>query len=520
LTNFLDLGYRPTPFNAQRPDLMGQFVTVAAYLVGGTRVIGQTVGGPTLARNDDNFKRDEVKTSFTYFASFLRAEHEFKAGFGYDKNGEDLDRISNGWGDVRYQTSKATCTLSGSLPTVPAPCFTSAYVSAQPAQRSTGKVYGIFLQDRMTIGARLSVMVGLLANRDEYIAGASVAGPEVNLLTFGFGDELQPRVGVSYVTDAKAKDKVYANYGRYYNTDNKALARNASPYRLFTTRARFDLNGNLIGEIPDPATTGKVLLPNIKPQYTDEFIAGYARPIAGTWSAELWGMYRRTRNMIDDFPTVDVNTANPKSYVYGNLDNAKRRYRSLTLEVNRAYANNWSATLSYTLSRLDGNWDLDSFVDSRNYNSSSLQDGPGFYVEDPNRDGILAGDRTHVLKLFGSYQIIPNATLGGYLRVQSGQPYEAHGFGDYAGSSLYLEKAGSRRTPTWTNFDLLASYAIPIQVITLRLEGRLLNVFNSQPALTVDNRQLLVGNAVNPNFETPTSYATPRRFNLTAVISF
>jgi hypothetical protein len=146
--------------------------------------------------------------------------------------------------------------------------------------------------------------------------------------------------------------------------------------------------------------------------------------------------------------------------------------------------------------------------------------GPGYYVEDPNRDGILAGDRKHVLKLFGSYQIIRNATLGGYLRIQSGQPYEARGFGDYAGSNLYIEKAGSRRTPTWTNFDLLASYAVPIQIVTVRLEGRVLNVFNSQPALTVDNRQLLVGQVVNPNFETPTSFATPRRFSLTAVISF
>lgn len=520
MTNFVDLGYRPLPFNAQHPDLMGQFVTVAPYLVGGTRVVGQTVGSTTTAKNDDNFKRDEVKASFTYYASFLKVEHEFKAGFGYDKNGEDLDRVSNGWGTVRYQTSKNTCTLNNAIPAVPAPCFTAAYVSSQPTQKSTGKLYGIFLQDRMAIGERLSVLVGLLANRDEYIAGASVAGPEVNLLTFNFGDELQPRIGVSYVIDTKAKDKAYVNYGRYYNSDNKALARNASPYRIFSTNARFDLNGNFIGEIPDPATTGKVLLTNIKPQYTDEFIAGYARPITGTLSAEIWGMYRRTRNMIDDFPTIDVNTSNPKSYVYGNLTNAKRRYRSLTLEINRAYANNWSGTLSYTLSRLDGNWDLDSFGDSRNYNSSSLQDGPGFYVEDPNRDGILAGDHTHVLKLYGSYQVIRNATLGGYLRIQSGQPYEARGFGDYAGSNLFIERSGSRRTPTWTNFDLLASYAIPIQFLAVRLEGRLLNVFNTQTVLTVDNRKLLSGQAVNPNFETPTSFANPRRFNLTAVISF
>jgi hypothetical protein len=512
------LGYKPT-FNAARPDLVGQFVTTPNLLVGGTSIPGQTVGGTDLAKNDDNFRRDEIRATFTFYTRLGKSDHEIKVGGGYDKNGETLDRVANGWGGVRYVTTQAGCNLAPFV--VTAPCFTASYVSQQGPQESTGKLYSLFVQDKVSFGNRLTLMLGLLFNQDEYIAGVPKTGGEVNLLTFHLGDEVQPRLGFTFVTDQKVNDKIHGSYARYYNVDNKAFARNASPYRIFTTNARFTTDGVLIGEVPAADTTGKVIGPGIKPTYTDEFILGYARPITGRWSAEIWGQYRSMRDMFDDFPTVNVNTASPSAYIYGNLDNARRRYRALTLEITKAYADNWYAYASYTLSRLEGNWDLDSFGDSRNYNSSSLEDGPGYYVEDPNRNGILAGDRTHILKVFGSYTLFKAATVGGYLRVQSGMPYEAHGFGDYAGSNLYIEPAGSRRTPTWTNFDLLASYQFGIvDPVSIRLEGRVLNLFNTQTTLTVDNRQVLSGQVPNPAFEAPTSFAAPRRFILTAYVNF
>lgn len=517
-TPLVDLGYKPT-FDAAHPDRMGQFTTTPAFLVGGTQVAGQVVGAGSFAKNDDNFRRDQVKLTFSHYLKLGPTDHELKAGFGYDENGEVLDRVANGWGSVGYSTSAATCSLGGAIPASKAPCFTANYVSAQGPQKSKGRLWSIFLQDRITFGNRLSVMLGVLANRDDYIAGIPATGGEYPVLSFSFGDQIQPRIGVAFVPDLKVNDKVYGNYGRYYNSDNKALARNGSRYRIFSTNARFDVNGNFVGEVPASAEVNKVILPGVKPQYTDEFILGYARPLFGKIAVEIWGQYRNTKNMFDDFPTTGVNTANPGNYVYGNLDNARRRYRALTLEFTKNLSDNWYANVSYTLSRLEGNWDLDSFGDSRNYNSSSLQDGPGFYVEDPNRDGILAGDRTHIFKFFGSYTMF-GVTAGGYLRVQSGTPYEARGFGDYAGNNLYIEPAGSRRTTTWTNFDLLLSYQIPLEVLGVRLEARVFNVFNSQPALTLDNRFVLANQVPNAGFETPTSFATPRRFSLTAYVTF
>jgi len=81
--------------------------------------------------------------------------------------------------------------------------------------------------------------------------------------------------------------------------------------------------------------------------------------------------------------------------------------------------------------------------------------------------------------------------------------------------------------PAWTNFDLSVSQDIPIGPST-RIEGRVLNLFNSQPPLTVDQDACVdtctslpvdPGNA-NPNFGKPTSYAQPRRFFVSAILSF
>jgi len=190
--------------------------------------------------------------------------------------------------------------------------------------------------------------------------------------------------------------------------------------------------------------------------------------------------------------------------------------------VRKAFGSNWTADVSYTLSRLTGNWDLD-YATQLFYTSSYIEDGPSLYVETPNRNGTLIGNRTHVGKIFANYTFPTRTVVGGYLRVQSGRPWEAREFDPVYGTDYqYAEKAGSRTLPTWTNFDLLVSQDIPIGPTNLRIEGRLLNVFNSQPALTVDQDLFLNDNNTgdNPNFGHGTSFAPPRRFAISGIFSF
>jgi Carboxypeptidase regulatory-like domain len=552
LSPYNNLGYKP-PFDPTAPYNMGYFVTGTGagqtYIFPPATAVGQGIGGNSLAQNNQNYFRDEGRIEASYFGNFLGATHNIKAGVTYSANLEELTRLENGWGAI-------TVTTSGNCGTVK-PCYRARGYPLQPAQKSRARTWGLYLQDQATWN-RLTLNVGVLVNRDQYIPNDNqeftfIKGdfhtPNSQLvdcsqtggmapclyqdrLTIGFGKQWQPRVGAAYEIDPSVHDKAYVNFARYDNLDNQSIARAAAPQRIYREDNYIDPNtGDVIRTVVQANNTGKKVLPNINPTYTDEYIAGYARPLPGGWSAEVWGMYRKTQDVIEDFAATGNNFTdlNPGNFRYGNIP-GKRYYRAATIEVKKAYGSNWTMDLSYTLSRLTGNWDLD-YATELFYASSYIEDGPGLRVEDPNRSGILTGDHTHVAKLFGSYSFPTNTTVGGYLRFQSGAAWEAHGFDPVYGTDyLYLEKAGSRRLPSWTNFDFLVSQTIPISGnLGVRLEARVLNVFNTQTVLAVyhdfylDDANTIPNTAANGSlhpFGSPLAYAPPRRFVLTGTLTF
>jgi hypothetical protein len=355
------------------------------------------------------------------------------------------------------------------------------------------------------------------------------------------GSEVQPRLGVSYALRKEAGDKAYVNWGRYYNMDQMSSSRSLAPRRIYQREARYNaITGALISDLPRPSTTSKLIDPDLEPTYNDEWVAGYATPFAQHWNADVFYIYRNTTQFIEDVPSV-YPSGGP--YAAGNLPcglwlscqnaDAERKYQSFTAEVSRRLANRWSTSISYTWSRFEGNFDLD--YSSANFNTSSfIQDGPGTFVEDQYRYGPLRQDRPHVFKAFGNYAIIEPFTVGGYLRVQSGTPWNARGQDSQGGAALYyLEPAGSHRNPTWTNFDLLASYRLNFaERVRLVFEGRVFNLFDNQEQTSTDSVKytdyaslstapyIAPGTIPNSFYGTGNAYAPGRRFVLTARLDF
>ena len=546
----VDLGYQPT-FNPAAPYLSGSFTT---SITGGVNFVfppagdvNQVIGASPNGVNVQDFIRDEYRLTSTFLANFLGATHDIRVGATYSQNEEDLLRVGNGWGSIIATTSS----LCG--PAAARPCFRARYNPQQPEQVSKAETWGIFVQDQMTWN-RFTLNIGVLANRDEFIpqggsfvllrgdytipnasiptcADAPSGAPACTYLdtkTFDFEDQIQPRVGIAYEVDPRAHDRLYANYARYSNMDNQSFARSAAPIRLFRRDAYFDrTTGALITEVVRSNQVGKRVLEDIDATKTDEIIFGYSRPLGGGWAAEVWGMYRYTDDIIEDFPGFNANqpffgTGGIGDFRYGNVP-GHRRYRAATVELRKAYSDKWTLDVSYTLSDLEGNWDLDGTGVAVFYSSSYINDGPGLHVEDELRNGTLAGDRTHVAKLFASYELFTNTTIGGYLRHQSGRPWEARGFDPANGVALmYLEPAGSRRLESWTNVDLQITQRIPLGPVEIMAGARVGNLFNSQPALSVDQTKFsdLANTVANPNFGKPTLYAAPRRVTLVAGVTF
>ena len=521
-----DLGFKPT-FNVNDLANMGQYTDTS----GAFNVIR---GAHNLASDQADYKRDEFRATLTQFFDMAATSHQFKAGFGIEQGTEVLERHSNGWGTLVLTAAGGTQVQA-------------TYYPEQPAQVSPGKTYSIFVQDDITIGSRFVINAGVLVNRDEF---SQELAEKNTFLTFDFADEIQPRIGANYQLRKGAGDKVYGNWGRYYNMDQKSSSRSLAPQRLFFHDAFFDrATGALISDAPRASTTGKQINPGLKPTYTDEWLVGYATPLVANWSVDIFYLNRESFDFLEDIPTALPATG---PFRAAQLDGAERKYRALTIELGRRLANNWSMTASYAWSRLEGNFDLDYAASAVFNTSSAIQDGPGEFVQDRYRFGPLSQDRPHVFKLFASYAppMVQNLTLGGYLRAQSGTPWAARGIDWDGGFRRYLEQAGSRRNDAWTNVDLLAAYRIPLAgTAGLKLEGRVLNVFDQLTALSVNQQQYRdprirpaaaafavcgtdyacatdlfsaaqTTNQPNPLFGQANDWAPPRRLLLTAQFDF
>jgi Carboxypeptidase regulatory-like domain len=532
-----ELGYLP-PFNPNNLAAMGQYTD--------QNQANLTVGGNQFT-NIQDYRRHEVHGTFTEFFDVGNTNHTLKAGAGYEFGEENLNRIANGWGTIVNITQNGV------------PALRTRYYTNQPSQLGQGRTLSLFLQDDITIANRTTINAGILADRDVFgqnVAGSNgcptnillkggaaiyeTSGDTCNFLRFGLGDELQPRLGVTYQVRENKGDKAYANWGRYYGMDQKSSARSLAPSRIFQTQTIFDMSGNILSTGPLASTTGKQIDPAIKPIYTDEFLVGYATPFANHLSAEVFFLYRKMNNFIEDVPSILPDTG---PYRASNLPctltpacqgaDAKRTYRAVTFELKRQLADKWSATVSYTWSRFEGNFDLDYSTVSVFNTSSFIQDGPGTQVQDPNRFGPLNEDRPNVFKLFGTYAPFTNFTASAYLRSQSGAPWNARAR-DWEGAVLnYLEPAGAHRNPVWTNLDLMASYRVPLTPKAgLTVEARLLNVFNNQTQLSVDPEEFLDLRTIsgppyfapylqpNPFFSTGNGFAPPRRVYLAASVNF
>ena len=143
------------------------------------------------------------------------------------------------------------------------------------------------------------------------------------------------------------------------------------------------------------------------------------------------------------------------SYVITELDGAYTKFYEVTFEAEWRSSKTY-ARASYSHNHYWGNFDQDNSTSGNDANifigSSNIGDGAGRQLWN-FKDGTLRGDRPHLFKLFGYYQLGWNATVGAYFFAQSGQPWEKWSYEPYialttstSDSNRYAEPAGSRRS--------------------------------------------------------------------------
>lgn len=413
-------------------------------------------------------------------------------------------------------------------------------------------------------------------------------------------NEIAPRLGVAWDVNGDSSLKVFANAGRYFIPVASNTNIRASGTELFTEdyfrSTGFDpatglptglgaqigpLNVNGDGVAPNAAT---IAATNLSPMHQDEFIVGFQKELGNNWTGGMRAVYRKVKSGMDDHcsvqpyqdwaddngytnfdyhslascfilnPGEDVGVALdleddgnltevmiPASYF--GLPQYQRSYKAVEFFWEKA-SENWAMQGSYTWSKSYGN--VEGYV-----NSSLEQEDAGLTQDFDNKvfedgaTGPLPNDRRHVFKLFGSYKLTDEWSMGGNFILSSGRPVNCLGFAPlgndldsgtlafYGSSSFYCRQPdgtvalGQRgqegRTPWNWSVDTSITYVPNWADKNLSLKLAVYNVFNMQRVTEYDEVSATgsaSSNIYSPNFLNDVNYQTPRSLELSARYEF
>ena len=546
-----------------------QFVTPYiqqyGYLVNGVPQGGGFVGVASQIDQDDFFRQSwQVGYDWLFGENIT---HDLHFGYQWYRDEEELDRTSNGWGNIQIIGGRAGFVTNGQ----------PVFFRASPLQTGiTGlpggtppPIHAELESQNFEVNDTIrwndwSLSAGIVVSNDELFGqglregGNLPSGFELcaackyKMHETEWEDQIQPRLGLIWAYDPEGT--VFANYARYHPAAS-SLPRAASWARnnAVTREADFDAAGNLIGIPTLSSSTGKFFQEDLDPRATDEYLIGGSRQFGSRWTARFTTRYRRSYNFWEDTDNNARLLANAppgtpqelyipnleqlviglgpglgrNSYVIAELDNAFTKYYEATPEIEwRSSKAHFSG--SYVWSHYYGNFDQDNtsgdFIDN-DFNgflgSSNLADGAGRQLWD-KKYGNLHGDRRHQVKLYGYHRLAWNASVGAFAIYQSGHPWEAWNVevyraltGSASNTIRFAEQAGTNESDdhyqldlNYTqNFDLGDRFEIGVALDAF-------NIFDEQTGYAI---QPVVSNA---NFGNPTEYFDPRRLRLTARLRF
>ncbi len=390
---------------------------------------------------------------------------------------------------------------------------------------STSSTIGGFVQDSWSFLNRFTVNAGVRYDVQ------SLFGGDGNL-AFILGNQVSPRVGLIVDPLANGQMKVFANYAKYYEQVPLNLLDRAFPperrYRA-TRYAQSETRPNACNPLDETSfrtacsdataegvanivrtaessrnpnrlyTGGKVenepVDPDIQPQASSEFVVGAEYELIANTRLSAIYTYRQMDAVIEDMSRDDGATyflGNPGSGFASEFPTPERTYNAVTVAANRTFSDGWLAQVSYTWSRLYGNYPGLFRPETGQLDPNILSDFDLISLLD-NRAGLLPYDRTHSFKAFGAKEFNISkelsASLGLSYRGNSGGPISyLGGHVDYGeGEGFVLPRGIGGRTPWYNVIDSNVGVNYRLgkdNTVSFTLD--VFNIFNFQTATSVD----------------------------------
>ena len=333
---------------------------------------------------------------------------------------------------------------------------------------------------------------------------------------------------------------------------------------------------------------------DLKNMYQDEFILGFEKTLGDSWMIGAKMTHRSLKSSVDDicdpYTFMDVNGLTPYAikdgkylakgamgnveiascYMFnpggtntfsvahvdpitgaqtgtrtdvvmsykdwGFSDGLKRVYNGFDVYLEHPFDGKWEARIDYTFSKSKGNNEGQVKSEFGQSNISKTQDWDAWQIM-AFSNGYLANDRRHQLKARGSYQITPEWSVGGNLRIASGMPISCLGYynpngsltqeGEDAGDPIgygpsyhtcfgKVVSPGSVRTPWTTTLDGGVTYRPEFLDKKLALGMQVFNLLNNRKALQQSVTSETAPYTVSNTYLLPQGFQTARYVMFTA----
>ena len=472
-------------------------------------------------------ERMSIGADISYFMN-LGGEHSWKAGIQYVRQGQDWDNTAKhpilffAWDRdfIAYGTNYGRGTygyyaarnndVSG-----PFGDFYTAYSNR----------WAIYLQDSWTISSRLTLNLGVRAE-SEYIPSYATGTEFEDLkpIEWGFDKKIAPRFGFIWDVMGNSDLKVFGSAGIFYDVMKLYLPVGTyggfkwkSAYYALDTYEwdRIGVNGYFPGRLLHPNQTLDFRAPSfdttdhdMKPMSQMELAVGLEKKLADNVSLSTRLVHKNLLWAIED---IGVLTSEGEIYYITNpggeyirnvwdeskaaglvpagapdIPKAKRNYWGFNVALDKRFSDNWMGGVSYTWSRLHGNY-------------SGLASGDEYGRMSPNAeryfdlwylafdknlnpiDGPMPGDRPHYFKAYGSYMLPFGLTVGTVINAMSGIPVSTEYAMDVQGY-LPFNRGDLGRTPFFWMADFYAEYNLKLGKNNLNISINVDNLFNTRTA--------------------------------------
>ncbi|HMA54986.1 MAG TPA: carboxypeptidase regulatory-like domain-containing protein, partial [Acidobacteriota bacterium] len=321
--------------------------------------------------------------------------------------------------------------------------------------------WALYLQDSWTIARKLTINAGLRTESEylpSYTTDPAFAGFR-RPIKFSFADKLGPRLGFAYDVLGDSSLKIFGSFGIFQDVMKLGMGANAlgglkwkSAYYTLDDwdYTQIGVNGNfpgtLLNVIDFRPPVFDAIDPNMKPFTQREISLGFEKKLTDDAYLSMRLVNKKVLWAIEDIgvPIEEFYTGNPGSawikekfaerradgtLLPGTPDypKAKRDYYAMNLSLEKRFSNNWQGGISYTLSRLAGNYSglASSDEDGRNDPNTERFFDMWHLLYDKALnpiDGPLGTDRPHTIKAYGSYALPFGLTVGLVANAFSGTP--------------------------------------------------------------------------------------------------